>query len=61
MWDVDNNAESYDFELATDNAFSNIVVSESLTTNSYSSSGLRSSFSECFPRKKEESEKSRCL
>lgn len=34
-WDGDNNANSYDLELATDNAFSNIIISENVTSNSY--------------------------
>lgn len=35
-WDSDNNATSYDLEVATDNAFSNIIISENIMTNSYS-------------------------
>jgi hypothetical protein len=34
-WSEDTSAASYDLELATDNAFANIIVSENTTTNSY--------------------------
>ncbi len=37
-WSSDANAESYLVEIATDNAFSNIVTSTTVTTNSYTTS-----------------------
>ena len=40
MWNSDSNATSYDVEVATDSAFTNIVASENVTTNSYTLSGL---------------------
>ena len=39
-WEVDANAASYDVEIATDSAFTGIVASENVTTNSYNLSGL---------------------
>ncbi len=39
-WEADANAASYDVEIATDNAFTAIVASENVTTNSYNLSGL---------------------
>lgn len=39
-WDVDTNAASYDVEIATDTAFTAIVASGNVTTNSYNLSGL---------------------
>ncbi|MCI2228889.1 M12 family metallo-peptidase [Polaribacter sp. MSW13] len=43
MWDADANAISYDVEVATDNAFANIVSSENVNTNSFSVTGLNQS------------------
>lgn len=34
-WDAESNATSYDLEIATESAFTNIVVSENVATNSY--------------------------
>ncbi len=39
-WDADSNAASYDVEVATDNAFANIISSGNVTTNSYAPTGL---------------------
>ena len=39
-WEADANAASYDVEIATDSAFTGIVASENVTTNSYNLSGL---------------------
>ena len=39
-WDVDTNAASYDVEIATDTAFTAIVATGNVTTNSYNLSGL---------------------
>ncbi|MDY0781612.1 reprolysin-like metallopeptidase [Tenacibaculum sp. IB213877] len=35
-WELDNNALSYDVEIATENNFTNIIASENVTTNGYS-------------------------
>lgn len=39
-WVADSNATMYDVQVATDNIFSNIILSTTVTTNSYSLSGL---------------------
>ena len=40
MWDADFNASSYDVEIASDNAFTTIVSSGNVTTNSYEATNL---------------------
>ena len=40
MWNVDSNSSSYDVEVATDNAFTNIISSGNVSSNSYVPSGL---------------------
>lgn len=40
QWALDSNATSYDIEISTDLTFNNIVLSENVTTNSYTTSGL---------------------
>ncbi len=40
-WDADANATQYDVEVATDDAFTNIISSGTVNTNSYALSGLQ--------------------
>jgi hypothetical protein len=39
-WETDENAASYDIEVATDSAFTSIVISENSISNSFGTSGL---------------------
>ena len=39
-WDAISNASSYDIEIATDAEFNSIIVSENITTNSYTAASL---------------------
>ena len=43
FWDAISNASSYDIEIATDTQFNSIIVSENITTNSYTATSLSQS------------------
>ena len=40
LWNVDSNSTIYDIEVATNNTFSNIIATATVTTNSYALTGL---------------------
>ncbi len=42
-WDAETNSTSYNVEVATDNAFTNIVANSNVTSNSFSPSGISQS------------------
>lgn len=42
-WDAISSASSYDIEIATDTQFNSIIVSENITTNSYTATSLSQS------------------
>ncbi|MCH3880886.1 MULTISPECIES: reprolysin-like metallopeptidase [Tenacibaculum] len=56
IWNLDSNASSYDVEVATDNSFSNIIDSGTVSTNSYTVSTVLNGSTQYFWRVKPKNE-----